>query len=1274
MGWFSKKKPGSASGSPDGGAGEDQQESKALIGKKAVPGKEEALIATTSGKTEELLATTSKEIKPLELQSRITFETAEREDYLDLPAAQQGRYTIALNEGRRIVVFDEKGQKDEFFSEKQSNAYTQGGAEWGNCDQRAHVWGSYVIFLNTQKKLFVALKTASDDGVILAPRNWTRISSADNGLPSDLSQHVRELLEKHSPANTTNKKLGTDYRVSVDEKAIKVKGADKQEAWRDNVPGIDKNFCVDPTNANVLYYCQQRNPREMHRLDISGGRPPWHAQLIPFPQPTNYIDNLEIHPTGAFFICSMGNSARHVLRCDTLEEVPCPELNASQNVVMGEDGNFFCMKDQKLIRLETNLNDLARSFLSQRRSQALQGLSAQTILQKVKAPSVAVKPSQVTQDMSAFQAQKTQFSAEFGQLITATQSATDLQPIRIALDELRRELRARGLQQAEISFITDDIDKAIITKNRQIADADVTRLLSGVRNDLAKIGSLSLPVVTGMKDRLRIDEAIKQILSPTILHEVDLVAGQVDVQLHNLLESQELVFIQQIDEMIAGEKRKLESMTKPSLFEDWMDKELPSRQRWLSSLVTLSSNPPPKVLERITGARGELQGLCDRFDEKFRGELDKVRESASAFSDKTATFLKSEIGRFIDRLGRRNFRNRDDAIAFLRDNDARKELELQIDAFANNNESESQHLRLTMQIQIENFLYEVNRRAQVKEGPDGKMMEPFGKTLFPRFEGEVRERGERRTELTFALDDRSRGAGISADKLMGDVAMRVTTGDGHELKMRLWEKNLGDLSANSAEDDMRLGLQSHRGQEIAPSYRSQKEFLILKKLYARWRNNGELRQEHDRLRKDLKDYYARRERPNKGVEKTPRSVADAQWQEKYRELLTTFADFCAKNQVTLLQRMEDIENAKDPEYQNGKGFIPEWRNNWVVAPEDDALLEDMAIKFKKQLDPDIQQGALLLKGHPGTGKDVALRIFAARTRRPFFPFDCSRQTSEFDLSQDIALDERDGASVTVKEDSIVLRALETPGAILYFNEFNNMTEPVQIFLNGLLAEPRAVALKTSSGRVVKAHPSVLIAASMNPNYKGTNPLASSTRDRLDEIEVGYAPLRQSKDQNKPQPSDPFSASEALKIARIVKSLKNTTLAPEMDRNEFVKAWNGHVNKIGESPKLTQAQRFDMDVILGLVQFAEKLRVQYLKGFEKNGKAAFDVKHPVTLRTLVSCGYALGLMTDEEKISKNAGDTARMLMKGCLLQHIDSATEKEKISTAMDQWTIEPRVL
>ena len=303
-------------------------------------------------------------------------------------------------------------------------------------------------------------------------------------------------------------------------------------------------------------------------------------------------------------------------------------------------------------------------------------------------------------------------------------------------------------------------------------------------------------------------------------------------------------------------------------------------------------------------------------------------------------------------------------------------------------------------------------------------------------------------------------------------------------------------------------------------------------------------------------------------------------------------------------------------------------------------------------------------------------MFSNLTNRPYFATDCTKWTTEFELSEDIVLEAEGGASKTVRVPSAVLNGITTPGAIVYFNEINAMPEQAQIFLHSLMDEKRALTLKTSSGQVVKADPSVLLIGSMNPDYPGTFSPQLATRSRMVDLEIDYPPLMRERDPDDPNPNPPYDASEAIRMAREVDSLSDLTIEPNLQRNEFVQMWDRYVNGIDNgAPEPNQEQRFDIDTTLALVQFSNRLRGDFIKRFEKSREArnALPIDLPVTGRELRRCADALNEMSAEQKVSANPEAVARQLLGRFFLRHIDKKEDLDKIETAMATWTSQKRM-
>ena len=426
------------------------------------------------------------------------------------------------------------------------------------------------------------------------------------------------------------------------------------------------------------------------------------------------------------------------------------------------------------------------------------------------------------------------------------------------------------------------------------------------------------------------------------------------------------------------------------------------------------------------------------------------------------------------------------------------------------------------------------------------------------------------------------------------------------------------------------------------------------------------------MRNELRELYSQRQKPDERE-----AGPDEEWQKQYRQKLEVYSKYYAEHNISLLKRVDQVAGEPQIEETNGKGSVPEWQSHWVVDGETEKNLEKMAQVFQMQLT--LHEGLLNLKGHAGTGKDVAVKMFAARTNRPYFATDCSKWTTEFELSEDVALESKDGASQTVKVPSAVLNGITTPGGIVYFNEINSMPEQAQIFLHSLMDEKRALTLKTSSGKVVKADPSVLLVGSMNPGYPGTFDPQLATRSRMVDIEIGYPNLMREAGPDDTNSNPAYTASEALRIAREVDSLSDITYESDPKRNKFVQIWDRYINGIDNgAQEPTGEQKFDIDTILSLVQFADKLRGFFVRRFEKtlspSGKSTeLDVSQPITGRDLRRCAYKLSQMKAGEKATANPESVAREFINELFVSHIDKTVERDKINTAMSTWTSQKRM-
>jgi hypothetical protein len=200
---------------------------------------------------------------------------------------------------------------------------------------------------------------------------------------------------------------------------------------------------------------------------------------------------------------------------------------------------------------------------------------------------------------------------------------------------------------------------------------------------------------------------------------------------------------------------------------------------------------------------------------------------------------------------------------------------------------------------------------------------------------------------------------------------------------------------------------------------------------------------------------------------------------------------------------------------------------------------------------------------------------------------------------------------------------------------------------------------------------------MNPNYPGTFDPQFATRSRMVSLEIGYPPLTRAPDTKDKNKNPLYDSSEALRIARGIDSLVDLTYEANLEHNDYVKMWDAYVNNIETgAPKPTIVQKFDMDVSLALVQFANRLREDFIKIFEKSrdARSALPVNQPITGRELRRAAYALNKISQEEKATANPENVARDLLAKYFLTHIDKKEDQDKIRTAMNTWTSKKRIL
>ncbi|MSU55259.1 MAG: hypothetical protein EXS46_01825 [Candidatus Taylorbacteria bacterium] len=1110
------------------------------------------------------------------------------------------------------------------------------------------------IVLTTKEGGFFTFITKSEKGVTLAPKHWVRLNPSDP-LPNDLKDKVEKLLgesEGYKQLNESHYALITDVGVNI------FKTGDNQglPVFSEDIPSVERNIVIDPSNPNVIFYCQSSNPRSVVRLDLNGEPNTWKPVAAEFPKKYESVRNLQLDPTGNFFLFYSKDDLVIVAK-DTLDEVKrVPNLT---QVNFDSTGKIRAVdKDGHLVIYEPNFSEVAEEFDKRRVAKLADGVQFKDIFD-IKASEKATEGDVTLEYLEPL---RLKYQEQFTDVLSKITTQGGVNQIRQGFNKLREALRQQGLKQNEITFIVEGLEEPITIKEKDFAVKATEEALTSVRTKL--VGGLSISSVSEARAEMEKVRSTEALLDVGLRQEVHVVVLELEQRSLELFRQRGGEITRDIHGLIERTKKDLEGFTSKSQMDDWLEFRYPQLKSGLGLLAKDVPLEADEAYKAIVSARTELQTIASTFEDKFKREYAKVREKASARIGATVDILSQDVDGLIDRLRTKGFTSRTQAEQYLSSSEAKKTLDAEISGLAGDNPDLAKELERGLKVRISNTLTEIERGALTQVSKTGQQMVMFGDTSFPKWEAKVKEKVERKVDVTFEEDARSHGPGVKAGDILGDVSISIRTSTGKVEQVRLYEGWLN-------ENEWRLGLLTYRGESISPSYLTAKEFRDVKKSYRDW-SQGEksnLQQELQEKRDALKEIYLRRQKIG---ERTP--DVDNAWQEEYKQKLQECGTFAAEHHISLLRRIDQIKTEPEIEYTNGKGFVPQWQSHWVMDPQTETDLSEMAEALKMQLD--LQEGLLNLKGHAGTGKDVRIKMFSALTNRPYFGIDGTKWTTEFELSEDVMLESLDGASQTLKVPSAVLNGITTPGAIVYFNEFNAMPEQAQIFLHALMDEKRSLTLKTSSGKTIRALPSVLLVGSMNPNYPGTFNPQFATRSRMLSIEIGYPPLTRKADAGDRNPNPPYDASEALRIARGIDSLADLTYEASLEHNDFVKMWDKYINGIDNgAPEPTGTQKFDIDASLALVQFASILRENFIKIFEKSREArnAIPVTQPITGRELRRAAYAISKMTPEEKATANPEGVARALLNKYFLTHIDKQEDQNKIRTAMDTWTSRKRV-
>ncbi|MFN3946926.1 MAG: AAA family ATPase, partial [Aquificaceae bacterium] len=201
-------------------------------------------------------------------------------------------------------------------------------------------------------------------------------------------------------------------------------------------------------------------------------------------------------------------------------------------------------------------------------------------------------------------------------------------------------------------------------------------------------------------------------------------------------------------------------------------------------------------------------------------------------------------------------------------------------------------------------------------------------------------------------------------------------------------------------------------------------------------------------------------------------------------------------------------------------------------------LQRFASLVKEQLM--YSEGILILEGDAGVGKNFLVEVFSALTNRPLYIVPCNSKMEKEDITYLYEFDPRRG---TRRVYSDLVKALQTPGAVIYFDEINTLPAGMVKLFNPLFDYRRYLALP--NGEVIKAHRDVILVGGMNPqNYLGVTELPQDIKSRADIIFIDYPPFEE---------EGVYNADEAIILKDYVPEFSS------LSSEDFFYAWHWVVN-------------------------------------------------------------------------------------------------------------------
>jgi MoxR-like ATPase len=320
------------------------------------------------------------------------------------------------------------------------------------------------------------------------------------------------------------------------------------------------------------------------------------------------------------------------------------------------------------------------------------------------------------------------------------------------------------------------------------------------------------------------------------------------------------------------------------------------------------------------------------------------------------------------------------------------------------------------------------------------------------------------------------------------------------------------------------------------------------------------------------------------------------------------------------------------------GYQDSYSLNPTVSFEDTPWFVQNLAMLSKALNEQLKynEGIVIIEGDAGVGKNFLIEVYSALTKRPLFIIPCHSKMEKEDITFVYEYDPKIG---TKRTKSNLIKALETPNAIIFFDEINTLpTSLVKVF-NPLFDYRRYMYLSYDS--IVKAEKNVLFVGAMNPqNYLGVSELPQDIKSRAEILYIDYPPFEDEKGFYYPD--------EALILKDYVVGFEGLT------KEDFIYLWYDKINGISHDKAINVSEITIRNLykIFELLKIASSIRRAYRD--YQSGQSEEAIDFVFSMRDTIRCARKL-----------NESDNVKEVVKSTILPKVSNLFERKSVETLID---------